>query len=152
MPYRIQKLNQISRTLQNDKKKFLMIILEDGKDKMREYVEQHWYGKYTPKDYERTDEVLNCISADIVGDTVVIYYDESKISSFTNIDNWGSHIGFNGEPFEIAFVEYGVSGGVSTNPRLGDAGANAIRRLKGWLANYITRAVQQSFGVHVKVR
>lgn len=150
MAYKIQKLNQISRTLLNDKKKFLKIICEDGKAKMREYVETHWYGTYTPKDYERTDEVLNSISADIVGDTVIIYYDESKISSFTHDDGWGSHIGFNGEPFDIGFIEYGVGGGSPNNPRIGD-NANAIRRLRGWLSNYITRAVQQSFGVHVKV-
>ena len=151
MPYQIQKLNQISGQLQNGKQVFLELVAREGKEKMRKYVEQHWYGVYTPKDYARTDEVLNSISARFEGDVVVIYYDESKISSVPAINEWGQHIGFNGEGFEIAYIEKGVSGGVDSNPRRGMEGANAILRLRGWLANYITKAVQQAFGASVRV-
>lgn len=151
MPYQIQKLNQISNKLQGGKQEFLTLVAREGKEKMREYVQEHWYGTYTPEDYIRTEEVLNSISARFEGDVVVIYYDEFKISSMQGWNTWGQHIGFNGEAFEIAYIEEGVSGGVITNPRIGDDGANAIKRLRGWLANYITIAVQKAFGASVRV-
>lgn len=153
MAYQIKKLKQISNSLQRSKQEVLDIIMEDGKAKMREYVEKHWYGVYTPEDYQRTEDVLNCISAKIEGNIVTIFYDENLITHFHNNNNWGSHIGFNDEEFSIAYIEYGIGGaGVSTNPRRFDSGANAVRRLRGWLANYITKAVQKAFGASVKVR
>lgn len=149
--YQIQKLNLISGKLQGGKKKFLQLVMKEGKEKMREYVETHWYGVYSPQDYQRTEEVLNSVNAEINGDVVRIFYDESKISSMRGWNTWGQHIGFNDEAFDIAFIELGVGGGVITNPRIGESGANAIKRLRGWLANYITIAVQQAFGASVKV-
>lgn len=152
MPYQIQKLNQISGKLQGGKQTFLNLVAREGKEKMREYVQEHWYGTYTPQDYMRTEEVLNSISARFEGDVVVIYYDEYKISAIPHLNEWGQHIGFNDEAFMIAYIEQGVGGGVASNPRRGDEGANAVKRLRGWLANYITIAVQQAFGASVKVR
>ena len=151
--YTIKKLKQISDSLDASKEKLLELIMDEGKEKMREYVQQHWYGIYTPRDYERTDEVLDCISARIEGDVVIVYYDENKLSHVHNYDNWGSHIGFNDEDFKIAYIEEGIGGaGLISNPRRNDNGANAIKRLRGWLANYITIAVQRTFGLSVKVR
>lgn len=152
MAYRIQKLNQISNRIRTNKVKLMRVIGQDGRDKMKEYVEMHWYGAYTPKDYERTNEVLDCITYKIEGDTVVIFYDEDKLSQIHNLGNWGSHLGFNDQEFKIEYIEKGVNNGVETNPRIGDSGANAIARVRGWLANYITKVVQEIYGVNVKAR
>lgn len=130
--------------------------MKEGKEKMREYVQTYWYGTFSPTSYERTQDFLNSVDARWEGDTIVFFYNTSKIGSSPPFNGWGSHSSFDGTPFNgdgfIQLVENGMTGGSPQNPRFGDDGAHAVKRLRGYLANYVTRAVQAKFGFHVKVR
>lgn len=147
--YAIAKLNEISQQLEADKNKALKLILEEGKKKLREYVTVYWYGKYSPKVYDRTDEFLNCIDARFIGDNEVeIYYDEARINaSFGN--GWNHHMSFDFSPFSgddiLQMLEFGMNGGSHSNPRFGDNGAEGLKRLRAYLLTYVKKAVAQSF-------
>lgn len=130
--------------------------MEEGKEKMREYVQTYWYGQYSPVSYARTQDFIDSVDARWEGNTIVFFYNTSKIGSSPNPGGWGAHSSFDGSPFNddgfIEMVENGMGGGSPNNPRFGDDGAHAVKRLRGYLANYVTRAVQGRFGFHVKVR
>lgn len=134
-----------------DRDELLEMIMEDAKEKLRDYIQEYWYDTYTPKDYDRTYDLLNSVDAKIEGNEVVLYFDDYQISS-NRTGGWGQHIGFEGEPFEIEFIEMGLGGsGSLRNPRRHDSGMRSLRRLRGWLSYYVNRAVKQAFGVNVRV-
>lgn len=147
--YAIAKLNAIAQEIEVDKKKALNLIMKEGKNKLKEYVQVYWYDAYSPISYDRTDEFLNCIDAEFINeDTVRIFYNSSKISAtFGNAGSWNIHASFDGSPFAgenfIETVEFG-GGGSPNNPRIG-YGAHALQRLRAYLLSYVQKAVRQSF-------
>lgn len=147
--YSIAKLNQIAQEIEFDKQKALNLIMKEGKNKLREYVQVYWYDAYSPTFYDRTNEFLNCIDAEFVDEnTVRIFYNPTKISAtFGNSGSWNIHASFDGSPFAgenfIETVEFG-GGGSPNNPRIG-YGAHALQRLRAYLLSYVQKAVRQVF-------
>ena len=149
--YAIAKLNEISNDLDNRKRRALQLIMEKGKEELKKYVQVYWYDTYTPTFYDRTDEFLNCVNAEFVGDNEVkIFYDEGKLSaSFGNPDGWNQHMGFDGSPFVgssfLEKVEFGMGGGSPSNPRIGASGVHGMQRIRAWLLTYVKKALAQAF-------
>lgn len=155
MKFKNKKIQKIHDGLMADKERMLQNIAKETKNKMQEYIETYWYDVYSPIDYERTYDVLRSIDVKFENDVVVIFYNADKIFSTPNLGSWGEHSGFDFGDFSegiIEYVENGVSGGSIQNPRLGDTGAKAIPRTRGWLNNYLVKAIKKEFGINVKIR
>lgn len=144
-------------------KKEIDVILkkigEDTVNKLKVYVRQYWYNRYTPKDYERTYSFLESISYRIERNTVEIYFDEEKFDHIFVNDGWGVHVGFDGDDFGSGLIEFIENGtfdsgnkGSLTNPRVGDH-SGAIEKTKKWLDKYVKDEVkkQLQIGLNIKV-
>jgi hypothetical protein len=145
--YTISYTKRLEALMQKEIDEILKKIGEDVTQKVKDYIQKYWYDTYTPKDYTRTDSLLESVSYKIEDGTVIVYIDEGKFQ-YGLQDGWGSHISFNGERFGselIQFVENGIydSGekGSSRNPRIGDA-SHAIERVNKWLERYVKAEVR----------
>lgn len=103
-------------------------IMEEVKEQLKESTEVLWYSR-TPKDYNRTYELIDSINGRIVKNgignyTIEVFYDEKLVSYGTNSKGWNTHAGFDGRDFRSGLIEsiaYGTIKGSGNNPRKGES-------------------------------
>lgn len=167
MGYHYDVLRRLDTSIVMSKQALLDELAKEGIKKFKEYVQEYWYDAYSPSDYDRTMQFLNSVSVRFEGDTVILYYDASGVysayrnfggSGFDNNGHWNVYMDTfeptAGQPFDAATAfNYFENTGMTVLTKdhaVHRAPAHAIRRTRGWLANYVTRAAQMVFGVKVK--
>ena len=135
-------------------------IAQDTVKKIKVFIRQYWYNRYTPENYERTYALYNSVKYFIYGKEIHIYFDLDSIQRHAgNAEEWGSYTNFQGKPsfggdFWESMVEYIDTGefpngtGSPTNPRLGK-GINFIEKTERWLNKYLKDKVDKEISVFI---
>lgn len=120
---------------------------EQTLEKLKFHVENRLYDAWTPKQYERTMELLNCISktsvAKVYGSYVCkIFYDTIKIHPYIRDGVWNSHSDIYGEntsEYIPLWIEYGVDGSLYDRE-----GIYAIEDTFEWISREYNRMFKDS--------
>ena len=131
-----QQLQKIVNRVDIKMNKVAVEVMQRTKEKLKESIDDLWYGSYSPKDYSRSYELINAVSGKAVKNskgnyTIEVYFDEKLMSSKSSTYGWGTHSGFDGGDFRkglISSIIHGM-GGSKTNPRYGEA-TNVIEVVK----------------------
>ncbi len=131
-----QQLEKIVNRLDIKMDKVADEVMQKTKEKLKESIDDLWYGSYSPKDYSRSYEIINAVSGKVVKNskgsyTIEVYFDENLMSSKSSTYGWGTHSGFDGGDFRkglISSIIHGM-GGSKTNPRYGES-TNVIEVVK----------------------
>lgn len=142
-----KKLNDISKLVYEAKDKAIQEVLKEGKEKLKNKVQSNWYNTYSPLSYNRTNEILESVSSDMVdSDTVKIYYDYGKVGAASG-NGWNIHESFDGSPFDgikmVRSVEFGMGIGVATNPRNGEDGVEGLDEVRKWAKKEAKKIVKK---------
>ena len=161
--YVISRKNRMIKLLEKDLQNILETIAQDTVKKIKVFIRQYWYNRYTPKNYERTESLYNSVRYSIIGKSIYIYFDlDSAKRKEGNRDEWGSYTNFQDDPsftgdFWESMIEYIDTGrfiggyGSLNNPRLGD-GINFIDKTERWLNKYLKNKVDKEIKVFLKNR
>lgn len=141
--------NKIDEVIVTKITKDLYKLGEDTANKLREYTYK-WYDNYFPKDYQRTQDLINSITFKVDKLSVYIYFDTSKIRSIErrlsgNVA-WNAHMGFDGEDFTkglIEWIEDDANSGSKSNPRRNHQGVKMIQNTQQWLRGYLDKETQR---------
>lgn len=125
-------------------------IMDETKEKLRECVDSLWYKSYpSPKDYERTYELLNSVNGRIVKNgignyRIEVYLDPNLISSNPNSHGWGQHAGFSGIEFTEGLINSIIHGmgGSTNNPRYGES-TNVIEVVQQEASKYANKILRK---------
>lgn len=163
--YAISQSKRLEKLLNQSIEKILKKLGEDTVHKVKVFIKQYWYDRYSPLEYERLEEnggLLGAVSYTIEDNSVRIHIDESKlIHASAHLDKynqgfWGQHRGFDGKDFGEGLIEFVENGrfdsgrvGSTGNPRIGH-GSGAIQKTINWLNKYldgeVKRMIELDFG------
>lgn len=160
--YVISRQKELEELLEKDIQDLLERIAQDTVKKIKVFIRQYWYNKYTPQNYKRTNSLYNSVTYVIEGKHIYIYFDLSAADRHPgNSEEWGSYTNFQGDPsfkeeiFWENMVEYidtgkfpGGTGSVN-NPRLGH-GIDFIAKTERWLDKYLKDKVDKEIKIFVE--
>jgi hypothetical protein len=89
-------LDALYKYLENDIVFSLGMVAEDIKKILRDYIEENVYKAYSPYEYDRTYELLNCLDISPIkkiGDiySFSIFFNTDKIGMYNTDDRWNQH-------------------------------------------------------------
>lgn len=152
--YSISQARESERLLKKGIKDICKKVGEDTVHKLQTYIKLYWYDRYSPEDYKRTGDFVDAVGYEIQNETsVVIYIDFTKIRHRAEYDNWGQHVGFDGNDFTEGLVEFIEDGrfssgkrGSPNNPRFGK-GSKAIEKTMNWLNKKVNSEIMRQVNV-----
>ena len=160
--YTITQQKKLAKLLEKDLMTILTKVAEDTIHKIQVFINQYWYAKYSPLQYERTYSLIKTLTYKIEGDSVLIYFDLSQAKRKDFEDGmWGSYTDFKGNPsftdegFWDSMIDYIDTGSFSTpgsspnNPRLGMGGSGFIQKTENWLNKYVKNKVYSELSIRV---
>ena len=160
--YTISQQKKLAKLLEKDLMEILIKVAEDTIHKTQVFLNQYWYSKYTPLQYERTYSLIETLTYKIEGNDILIYFDlsQAKRRDFES-GLWGSYTDFKGdasfidEAFWNSMIDYIDTGNFSTpgsspnNPRLGTGGSGFIQKVENWLNKYIKNKVNSELSIKI---
>ena len=158
----ISQQKKLAKLLEKDLMIILAKIAEDTIHKIQVFLNQYWYNRYTPLQYERTYSLIKTLKYKIDGQDILIYFDLSKAKRRDFESGlWGSYTDFKGdasfidEDFWNSMIEYIDTGNFSTpgsspnNPRLGMGGSGFIEKTENWLNKYLKDKVNSEIAIRI---
>lgn len=115
------RMATLEKMITSQTQTILVEIAEETVEKMRDYLQTHWYDTYNPLEYDRTGDLKDAIRYTIDGRTINIYFDRRRIRAIKRKGTWSAHMGFDGVSFIeglINWIDEGGNGGLS--PRTDD--------------------------------
>lgn len=123
-----QQLQKIVNRVDIKMNKAANEIMQKTKEKLKESINNLWYGSYSPQDYSRSYDLINAVNGRVIknnqGDySIEIYFDAELMSSRPNLHSWGTHSGFDGKDFRKGLIDSIIHGmkGSKNNPRYGES-------------------------------
>lgn len=161
------KTKKLNKKTEEKINKALHKLGAETRDKIKDYINNEWYGTYDPKDY---------VSQLGLRDSVVYVVDESrhKVRVYFDMrilrgktlnggEGWQAHRDFStrndageyvaGADFTtglINWIETGKGGGSIKNPRRNDGGIHMIQRTREWLNSYLDKETRKIVGEILK--
>ena len=158
--YMISRQKEMEKLLTKDISDIVEQVARDTVKKIKVFIRQYWYNKYTPQNYERTDSLYNSVKYEVDGTDIYIYFDlDSAKRKEGDSESWGSYTDFKDNPsfegdFWMNMIEYIDTGyfpvgiGSLTNPRLGH-GINFIEKTENWLNKYLRNKVNREIEIFI---
>lgn len=156
--YTISQKKKLEKLLRKELSVVLEKIAQDTVNKVKVYIKQYWYNRYSPEDYERTYSLYKSVKYEILDDNVIVYFDLNNADRkrFQN-GSWGSYTNFKNKPsftgeYWINMIQYIDTGffpsgiGSETNPRVGD-GIDFISKTERWLNKHLAEKVDNAISV-----
>jgi hypothetical protein len=147
--YTISQSKKIQKLLDKSIMEILHKVGQDTVNKLKVYVNQYWYSRYSPEDYQRTYSFLESVSYEVKKNVVTIKFDTEKFAHATT-NGWGQHRGFDGDDFNEGLIEFIETGSFSSgktgslsNPRIGSNGSRAIEKTRTWLNKHLSDEVKK---------
>lgn len=160
-----KSVSEVKTYMNNKIIKILNEIAQGVKEELYDKVKERLYDAWTPKQYERTEELLESISKTEVYQEdgfycVKIFYDTDKILSYPSLSNltgnkneygskWGQHADFYGNDTS-EYIPLWIEEGTKNNP-FPRKGINAMSDEKKWIEenfNKIFRNKLKQYGIN----
>lgn len=155
--YTISRTKELDNLLKKSIREIMDRVGQDTVNKLKVYIKLYWYDRYSPKDYDRTYNLLNSVSYRVKEDSVEIYIDEDKLVHAVQA-GWNQHMSFDGEDFSAGLIEFIENGkfssgktGAKSNPKVGK-GSKAIERTTIWLNKYINQEIKKQLSIVLKTK
>lgn len=148
------KLNSLKNKIDEIMLKQLVKVAEDTIKKVRSYIINEWYNKYTPEDYKRTLGLSDSLRYTIKNKKIHIYFDRRYFPTrkVNNGIGWQPHRDFDGNLFIdglIDFINDGGNGGIHTNPRRNDGGIDFLSEAENIINDYADRLAKKQIKIVV---
>ena len=149
-----KSVSEVKKYMNNKIIKILNEIAQGVKEELYDKVKERLYDAWTPKQYERTEELLDSISKTEVYQEkgfycVKIFYDTDKIFPHTVEGKWGQHESFYKEDIS-EHLPLWIEEGTKDNP-FPRKGINAMSDEKKWIEenyNKIFRNKLKQYGIN----